>query len=47
MRKAGFAEARPDKAPLFIDRFIMRKQSPDKPDEVRVSVRALGYVLRE
>jgi len=47
MRKSGFAEARPDKAPLFIDRFIMRKQSPDKPDEVRVSIRALGYVLRE
>ncbi len=47
MRKAGFAEARSDKAPLFIDRFIMRKQSPDKPDELHVSLRALGYVLRE
>jgi len=47
LRKAGFTEARPDKAPLFIDRFIMRKQSPDKPDEVRVSLRALGYVLRD
>ena len=47
LRKTGLAEARPDKAPLFIDRFIMRKQSPDKPDEVRVSLRALGYVLRD
>ena len=47
MRKAGFAEARLDKPPLFIERFIIRKQSPDKPDEVRVSLRALGYVLRD
>ena len=38
---------RPDKAPLFIDRLIVRKQSPDKPDEVRVWLRAVGFVLRE
>jgi hypothetical protein len=45
-RAAGLPEAVPDKAPLFIDRLIIRKQSPDKPDEVRVSLRALAFVLR-
>jgi hypothetical protein len=47
MRQRGFTDARPDKAPLFVDRFIMRKQAPDKPDELRVSLRVLGYMLRE
>jgi hypothetical protein len=47
MRRAGFTNASPDKAPLFIERLILRKQSPDKPDEVRFSLRALGYVLQD
>jgi hypothetical protein len=47
MRAAGLAEARPDKAPLFIERILIKKQSADKPDEVRISLRAVGFVLRE
>jgi len=47
MRSAGLPQARPDKAPLFIERILMRKQSPDKLDEVRLSLRAVGFVLRE
>lgn len=47
MRAAGLPEAPPDKPVLFVDRIVMRKQSPDKPDEVRVSLRAVGFVLRE
>jgi hypothetical protein len=47
IRSAGLPEAAADKPALFIDRLIIRKQSPDKPDEVRVSLRALGFVLRE
>jgi len=47
MRRAGLTNAPPDKAPLFIERLILRKQSPDKPDEVRFSLRALGYVLQD
>ncbi|HWH70116.1 MAG TPA: hypothetical protein VNT26_12075 [Candidatus Sulfotelmatobacter sp.] len=39
--------ARPEKPPLFIDRFILKKQSPEKVDEVRVWVQALGFVPRE
>jgi len=46
-RASGLPDARPDKAPLFIDGFILKKQSPDKPDELRVALRAVGFVLRE
>jgi hypothetical protein len=47
LRAAGLPEALPSKVPLFIDRLIIKKQSPEKPDEVRVSLQALGFVLRE
>ncbi len=47
MRTAGLAQTLTNKAPLFIDRLMMKKQSPDKPDEVRVSLRAVGFVMRE
>ena len=47
LRAAGVPDARPDKAPLFIDGLILKKQSPDKPDEVRVSLRVVGFVIRE
>ncbi len=36
-----------DKMPVFIDHLIIRKQSSDKLDEVRVWLRAVGYVFRE
>jgi hypothetical protein len=36
-----------DKLPLFIDRLVIKKQSPDKPDEVRVWMRVVGFVLGE
>jgi hypothetical protein len=35
------------KAPLFIDRLIIRKETPEKLDEVRVWVRVIGFVFRE
>src|SRR5437016_1082047 len=47
MRAAGLSEGLTNKAPLFIERLMMKKQGPDKPDEVRVSLRAVGFVLRE
>jgi hypothetical protein len=47
LKAAGQVQGPADKAPLFIDRLIIRKQSPDKPDEVRVSLRVVGFVLRE
>jgi hypothetical protein len=47
IRSAGLPEAPADKPVLFIDRLIITKQSPEKPDEVHVSLRAVGFVLRE
>jgi hypothetical protein len=41
------AEAPPEKPALFIDRLVIKKQSPDKPDEVRVWMRLVGFVLRD
>ena len=47
LRTAGFPDAPDDKPPLFIDRLVMKKQSPEKADEVRITLRVVGFVLRE
>ena len=47
IRAAGLPEAPTNKPVLFVDRLVVRKQSPDKPDEVRLSLRAIGFALRE
>lgn len=47
LRKGLIPEAPADKPPMFFDRLLMRKLMPEKPDEVRVTLRLLGYVLRE
>src|SRR5215813_9475440 len=47
LRGAGLAEAPPDKPALFIDRLVIKKQAPEKPDEVRVWMRLVGFVLRD
>jgi len=44
---AGLSNVPADKPVLFIDRLVISKQSPDKPDETRMSLRAVGFVLRE
>jgi hypothetical protein len=30
-----------------VDRLVVKRQTPDKPDEVRVWLRVVGFVLRE
>jgi hypothetical protein len=47
IRSAGLPTAPADKTPLFVDRLIIKKQSPEKADEVRVWLQAVGFVLRE
>ncbi len=47
MPAAGLPEALPEKPALFLDRLTLRKQSPDKLDEVQASLRVVGFVLRE
>jgi hypothetical protein len=46
-KAAGFREVPAEKTPLFIERLMIRKQAPEKLDEVRVWLRAVGFVLRE
>jgi hypothetical protein len=47
IQAAGLPEAPTNKPALFIDRLVLRKQSPDKLDEVRVSLRAVGFVFQK
>jgi len=47
LKAAGLPEAPTNKPALFVDRLVLRKQSPNKRDEVRVSLRAVGFVFRE
>jgi hypothetical protein len=44
---AGHTNTPPDKPALFIERLLVRKQSPDRRDEVRATLRAVGFVLRQ
>ena len=47
LRAAGFPAPAGYKAPVFIDKLIIRKEMPEKLDQVRVWVRAVGFVLRD
>lgn len=47
VKAAGLPEASTNKSVLFIDRLVLRKQAPEKLDEVRASVRVVGFVFRE
>jgi hypothetical protein len=47
VKAAGLPEASTNKSVLFIDRLVLRKQAPEKPDEVRASLRVVGFVFRE
>jgi len=46
-RALGLPGVPPDKSPLLIDGLVLKRQSPEKPDEVRVWLRAVGFVSRE
>lgn len=47
LKTAGLPEAPTNKPAMFVNRLVLRKQSPDKLDEVRVSLRAVGFVFRQ
>ena len=47
IKAAGLPAAPTNKPALFIDRLVLRKQAPDKLDEVRVSLRAVGFVFQK
>jgi len=45
IQAAGLPAAPTNKPALFIDRLVLRKQSVEKPDEVRLLLRAVGFVF--
>ena len=47
IKAAGLPESTPDKLPLFIERLIVKKQAADKPEDVRVWMRVVNFILRE
>jgi hypothetical protein len=47
LKAAGLPEGLPEKGVLYIDRLLIKRQSPDKIDEVRVWLRAIGFIMRE
>lgn len=47
IKAAGLPAAPTNKPALFIDRLVLRKQSPEKLDEVRLSLRAVGFVFQK
>lgn len=47
IQAAGLPTAPSNKPALFIDRIILRKQTPEKLDEVRLSLRAVGFVFQK
>jgi hypothetical protein len=47
MRAAGWTNAPAQKPAMFIDRVLLKKQSSEKLDDVRVTLRAAGFIYRE
>jgi hypothetical protein len=45
IQAAGLPAAPTNKPAMFIDRLVLRKNSVERPDEVRVSLRAVGFVF--
>lgn len=44
---AGLPEGATNKPALFIDRLVLRKQTPARPEEVAASLRVVGFVFRD
>lgn len=44
---AGLPVTTTNKPALFLERMVLRKQTPDKPEEIRASLRIVGFVFRE
>lgn len=44
MKSAGLPESLPGKPALFLERVLLRKQTPEKPDEVNLDVVVSGFI---
>ncbi len=47
LKPFGLPESFPTRPALFIDRLMVRKQAPEKADEVGVELRVCGFVYRD
>jgi hypothetical protein len=47
LKPTGLPEFSPEKSVLFIDRLLIRRQTPEVTDEVRVWIKVVGFVMRE
>lgn len=47
LEAAGLPATTTNKPALFLDRMVLRKQSPEKPEEIRASFQIVGFVFRE
>lgn len=47
LEPAGLPPSTEDKPPLFIERIIIKKHGPERPDEIRAWLRVVGFVLRQ
>jgi hypothetical protein len=47
LKSAGLPGGSTNKPALFVDRLMLRKQTPEKPEEVRASMRVVGFIFHE
>ena len=47
LKPLGLPESFPTRPVLFIDRLMVRKQAPEKPDEVSLELQVRGFVYRD
>jgi hypothetical protein len=47
LKPAGLPETSAEKGVLYIDRLLVKRQAPEKADEVRVWLKAVGFIMRE
>lgn len=47
VKALGLPEADPEKVPLLLDRLVIKRVAPEKPDEVRTWVRLAGFIPKE
>jgi hypothetical protein len=47
LKNAGLPDGITNKPAMFVDRLMVRKQAPEKPEEVRASLRVVGFIFHE
>jgi hypothetical protein len=45
LKAAGLPAGSTNKPALYVDRLMLRKQAPEKPEEIRATVRVVGFIF--